>query len=64
MEEKGMAGFYDKNDNIVVRGGRKNGLEILKNLKKFQNYNKDRNNPAIPSTRLGAYLHFTPISIR
>jgi deoxyribodipyrimidine photo-lyase len=47
-----------------VQGGRSRGLDILKNIGKFKNYNKERNNPAIPTTGLSAYMHFTPLSPR
>ena len=59
-----MSVFYNINENIRVNGGRKRGLAILSNIKKFKNYNKERNTPAIPTTGLSAYMHFTPISIR
>ena len=44
---KDMYDFFEANAEIVVRGGRQNGLDILSNLKKFHNYNTDRNNPSI-----------------
>lgn len=59
-----MESLFDLNKNIRVKGGRKNGLDILSQIAKFKNYNKDRNMPSIPTTALSAYLHFTPISPR
>lgn len=59
-----MYQFYNLNKDIRVNGGRKKGLAILANITKFKSYNKDRNSPAIPTTTLSAYLHFTPVSIR
>lgn len=56
--------YYKENRDISVRGGRKNGLEILKRLGKFKNYNIDRDIPSINSTLLSAYNKFGCISIR
>jgi deoxyribodipyrimidine photo-lyase len=55
---------YQKNDNIRVRGGRENALEILKSINKFQNYNEDRNYPALNTTTLSAYNKYGCVSIR
>jgi deoxyribodipyrimidine photo-lyase len=52
------------NNNISIKGGRKNALDILKNIKKFENYAKDRNLVNLPTTNLSAYLKFGCISIR
>lgn len=49
---------------MAVRGGRSNGLQILENIKKYKNYNKSRNTPSLPTTKLSAHLHFTTVSIR
>lgn len=57
-------GFYEKNEQIRVRGGRSNALKILSKIRQFKDYNKLRNNPIVPTTALSAYLHFTPVSIR
>lgn len=59
-----METLFNFNKSIRVKGGRKNGLEILSSLEKFHHYNKERNMPSIPTTALSAYLHFTPISPR
>ncbi len=55
---------YKNNSRIAVHGGRSSGLEILKNITKFKNYNQNRNNPSIPTTRLSAHLKFGTISPR
>jgi deoxyribodipyrimidine photo-lyase len=55
---------YIKNDNIRVRGGRENALQILKNIKNFQNYNVDRNFPSLNTTSLSAYNKYGCVSIR
>lgn len=56
-----------RNDNkdIKVHGGRTNSLKILRSLKQFKNYNKDRNIPALDATtHLSASHKFGTISIR
>lgn len=52
------------NDNKLVKGGRNNGLQILKNIKTFNKYGDERNTPSIPSTHLSAYIKFGCVSIR
>lgn len=56
--------FYEKNDDIAVRGGRSNALKILRNLKNFKDYNKMRNVLNWNTTRLSAYIKFGCVSIR
>lgn len=56
--------FYKKNDKIAIHGGRKNGLVILRNIKKFKQYNEKRNTLNINTTRLSAYIKFGCVSIR
>lgn len=57
-------GFYDFNDKLAVRGGRKNGLKILAKLDKFKNYSKTRDKMWIPTTMLSAHNKFGTVSIR
>lgn len=45
-------------------GGRKNAIEILKGIKRFENYNDERNIPSISTTRLSAHLKFGTVSCR
>ena len=61
---KNIDKFYKKNNNISVRGGRSNALKILKTLKEFKNYNIDRNDLSLQTTKLSAYIKFGCISIR
>lgn len=61
---KNLDKLYQTNDNINVHGGRKNALKILKNLKKWQEYNTKRNCMDYHTTFLSAYLHFNVVSIR
>jgi len=56
--------FYTKNEFINVHGGRKNVLKILKNIKNFKDYGKNRDYLIYNTTFLGAGLHFNVISIR
>ena len=52
------------NPNTIIKGGRNNALDILKNLKHFKNYDKVRNNLITPTTHLSAYIKYGCISIR
>lgn len=56
--------FYEYNKYLNVNGGRENGLEILKNIKKQINYQKTRDYPTKHTTYLSAYIKFGCISIR
>lgn len=55
--------FYpDKNKHI--NGGTKESLKILEKMKRFVNYDKERNDMNKQTTNLSAYLKFGCISIR
>jgi deoxyribodipyrimidine photo-lyase len=57
--------FYKLNPNILVNGGRKEALSILKRLKTIVNqYNKTHDYPIYPTTHLSAYLKYGCISAR
>ena len=56
--------YYVHNDNLNVNGGRKNGLKILKSIKKHSDYNNTHNNLYIETTHLSAYIKFGCLSIR
>lgn len=56
--------YYTKNPNILVHGGRNNALNILKNMKNFANYEKERNELNQSTTHLSAYIKFGCVSIR
>jgi deoxyribodipyrimidine photo-lyase len=63
--DKDIHKFYEKNDDILVRGGRTFALRILKDIKKFKNYNTDREVPSLHGTTfLSTYLKFNVVSIR
>ena len=56
--------YYNHNSQILTHGGRSAGLTILKNLKHFNSYNKNRNNLTYATTHLSPYNKFGCISIR
>lgn len=62
--EKDIDKFYEDCSNINVHGGRQNGLKILKSLKKFSTYQKDRDMLTYNTTFLAAHNHYMTISIR
>ena len=64
LKKNGEKEFYKNNDKIAVHGGRKNALDILKNIKSFGNYKKDRDYLAKKTTFLSAYLKYGCVSIR
>ena len=64
INEDVLDNFYEKNLKINVNGGRKLGLSILKNIKKFNDYSTERDTMTYKTTFLGAYLKFGSISIR
>ena len=55
---------YQTNENILVRGGRLNGLKQLKNIKNQKKYNTNRNNLTIQTSLLSAYIKYGCVSIR
>jgi deoxyribodipyrimidine photo-lyase len=64
MKRKEINKFYTINENINVRGGRKNGLKILSNINNWDHYNKERDTLTYKTTFLGAHNHFSTVSIR
>lgn len=62
---KGAKGrLYKENVDILVNGGRRNGLKLLKKIKNQTKYNTTRNTLIIPTTYLSAYIKFGCVSIR
>lgn len=55
---------YEVNENILVNGGRKNGLSQLSKIKNQTKYNTNRNTLSIETSLLSAYIKFGCISIR
>ncbi len=64
INEKELDDLYEDNEDINVHGGRKNGLKILDNLQRLKDYGEKRDILTYKTSFLGAYNHFTPISIR
>lgn len=54
--------FTEPNKNIVVNGGRMNGLQIINKLKDYNNYSKCRDQLTYNTTMLSAYLKYGCIS--
>jgi deoxyribodipyrimidine photo-lyase len=55
---------YNINNNILIHGGRNNGIKQLNKLNKQSKYNDDRNTLSISTSHLSAYIKFGCISIR
>ena len=53
---------YGTNQDVAVKGGRKEGLQLLRILPK--NYAKTHDTPSIPTSMLSAHNHFGTVSIR
>ena len=56
--------YYVKNDEILVRGGRENAMNILKDMNQFSNYVDIRNKLQMKTTHLSAYIKYGCVSIR
>ena len=56
--------LIDYGIDLMLKGGRKNGLKRLNNIKNLKNYNENRNNPNINTSFMSAYIKFGTISIR
>lgn len=55
---------YDKNNDILVHGGRDEGLKMLNKINDLKDYNKFRNMLDYDTSQLSAYIKFGCISIR
>ncbi|MGM5481099.1 MAG: cryptochrome/photolyase family protein [Nanobdellota archaeon] len=57
--------FTTKNEDLAVNGGRTEALEMLKNIKRYNEYDMERDFPALDATtKLSAHHKFGNISIR
>jgi deoxyribodipyrimidine photo-lyase len=56
--------YYKKNDSNHVISGRKQAIKILKSLKKFKNYNDNRNLLTYKTTHISSYINLGLVSIR
>jgi deoxyribodipyrimidine photo-lyase len=54
----------EHNDSIQVRGGRTEGLYLLKKIKSLGDYKKNRDQLAAQTTHLSAHLKFGTLSVR
>lgn len=63
-EVKDLSKYYKENEGILCRGGRGNGLGILKGVGEYRDYNKTRDNPSVSTTQLSGYIKFGCVSIR
>lgn len=63
-EYKNIHKFYNENKNVYSLGGKTEGLKILKNIKLFNDYNKEKDYLHIETTHLSAYLKFGCISAK
>ena len=55
---------YKINENILVNGGRKNGLNKLEEVSRFKDYSDSRNVLSLSTTHLSAYIKYGCLSIR
>lgn len=56
--------YYQINDNIIINGGRSEGLKLLSSASKFSNYKLIRNDMTKHTSMLSAHNKFGTISIR
>ena len=56
--------YFKKQVNLDVKGGRKEALKILGNMKEFKDYSGKRNCLMYSTTNLAAYIKFGCVSIR
>lgn len=57
--------FTRINDNLIIKGGREEGIKVLKNAVKSQkHYSKTRDNISYNTSLLSAYIKFGCLSIR
>lgn len=62
--DKSREKFYEHNDTLFKKAGRKEALKILSSINKFKNYNKIRDCLNKDTTYLSAYIKFGCVSIR
>ena len=64
ISQKEIDSFYKVNPDSFVKGGRKAGLKILKNVGKYKDYKEMRDNFTYKTTYLASHNHFGTVSIR
>lgn len=62
---KGTTTIKGIEETATIKGGRKEGLRLLKRIKEYKDYKKERDIPALDATtHLSAHLKFGTVSIR
>lgn len=64
QDNKSMDRFYQKNNNLAVKGGRSEGMKKLRSAQNLKDYNQKRNLLTYQTSMLSAYNKFGCISIR
>lgn len=64
INEKDINKFYEYNVDANIRGGRSEGLKILKNIDNFTDYSEKRDCFLYKTTFLSGHNHFGTVSIR
>jgi deoxyribodipyrimidine photo-lyase len=56
---------FPQNENLILKGGRKEGLSYVERIVKLKNYSEIRNTPSIDgTTKLSPHLKFGTVSVR
>ena len=64
IELNDLSKYYNINPNIMIHGGRKNALKILKKSSEFSGYEQYRDQLDYKTTHLSAYIKYGNLSIR
>ena len=64
LDKTDLSKLYKNNPHLLEAGGRTNALKKLAKIELFTHYNKERNNPNIPTTQMSAFIKFGCVSIR
>lgn len=59
-----LGGLFRANPLLAVRGGRREGLALLRRLAQLRDYGRDRDRLAYTTSQLSAHNHFSCVSIR
>lgn len=59
-----LSGYYEVNPELSTVGGRERGKRILSNIKRYEDYNRMRDEASYETTRLSGYIKFGCVSIR
>ena len=64
IELNDLSKYYNINPDIMIHGGRKNALKILKKASEFSGYEEYRDQLDYKTTHLSAYIKYGNLSIR